>query len=59
MQWLLSVARRADATMRADVTTRVAAASRDLARRAWLRAEFEVFELIELANSDERLRSVA
>ncbi len=53
LQWLLSVARRADAT------TRVAAASRDLARRAWLRAECEVFELIELAHADGLLRSVA
>ena len=52
LQWLLSVARRADAT------TRVAVASRDLARRVWLRAECEVFELIERANSDGLLRTV-
>ena len=47
--WLLRVARRADAT------ARVAAASRDLARRIWLRAECEVFELAERTNPEAML----
>jgi hypothetical protein len=42
-QWLLSVARRADQLARFCV------AMPDIDRRVWLRAEFEVFERLEVA----------